>query len=127
MLYLFVSEAVRAVWRDVRLASRSGFAGSAAARLEVVDPARTQLATGNVFPLYRGTSIGREPTNDIVADDDTVSGEHARLVPRNGRWWIEDLGSTNGTWVNERQVERTRALNSGDLIHLGRLRLRFET
>ena len=126
MLYLFLSEAVRAVWRDVRLSSQGGYT-TEGARLEVLDPARARLSAGSVYSIHGTTRIGRELGNDIVADDDTVSAEHARLVQRDGHWWIEDMGSTNGTWVNDRHVEGSRPLKPGDLIHVGRVRLRFGT
>jgi pSer/pThr/pTyr-binding forkhead associated (FHA) protein len=58
-------------------------------------------------------------------DESTVSGRHATLVYRDGRWWIEDLGSTNGTWVNDRKVVRSQPLVPGDLVQVGRVSFRL--
>ncbi|MGI8552873.1 MAG: FHA domain-containing protein [Dehalococcoidia bacterium] len=125
VLYLFVSEAVRAVWRDVRQSAPATGASPAPAKLEIVNPARTRLVAGDIIPVHAGASVGREPDNDLVVDEDTVSGRHVRFLLHEGRWWIEDLGSTNGTLVNDRHLQGSRALTSGDLIQIGRLSFRF--
>lgn len=48
--------------------------------------------------------IGRAPSCTLVVDDDYASGRHARIFPHDGRWFVEDLGSTNGTWLGEERV-----------------------
>ena len=124
-LYLFVAEAVRAVWRDLRRAAEPAASSVTSATLQIVNPARAPLVRGERIALRGATNIGREPDNDVVVDEDSVSGRHARVLPREGRWWIEDLDSTNGTLVNDDQVRGTRPLKPGDLIQLGRVSLRF--
>jgi len=132
VLYLFLFEVVRAVWHDLSPSSRrrspqaAGTGGLIAhANLEIVQPADARLHPGEVIALREVTTIGREAGNDLVVDEDTVSSQHARLVSRDGAWWIEDLGSTNGTLVNDAQVDGVRALRSGDVIQMGRVQLRF--
>lgn len=125
ILFIFLFATIRVIWRDLSRASATLAGAGGMANLEIVDPARAALSVGERIALYGVTSIGREPDNDFVVDEDTVSGRHARVVPRNGRWWIEDLGSTNGTWVNNHQVDGARPLRPGDLIHVGRVGLRF--
>ncbi len=81
-----------------------------------------------VFPGPR-VRIGRSRDNDLVlADRDAPasSGHHAEAVFEAGRWWIHDLGSTNGTWVNGARVSRT-PVNSGDLLVIGDDRFAIET
>jgi len=71
-------------------------------------------------------SIGRNADNDIVITDSTISGRHARLLAvRGGRWKVEDFGSTNGIKLNNKKVSEGQ-LSSGDVIHLGNVKLRFD-
>ena len=71
------------------------------------------------------TSLGRRPYNDIVIDNLAVSGEHAVVHLRGDHVEIEDLGSTNGTWVNGRRVDRS-PLTPGDRVRVGQLELVVE-
>ncbi len=75
--------------------------------------------------LEQHTVIGRTPGLQLTLDHDTVSRKHAELFcDPFGRWWIRDLGSTNGTSVNEETI-RERVLRPGDRIGVGDFRLRF--
>ena len=75
---------------------------------------------GSVFQISKPEiTIGREPTNDIVISDPSVSRRHARLWFDNGRWYLEDLQSANGTLVNNVRVYQPVALNDGDVINFG--------
>jgi pSer/pThr/pTyr-binding forkhead associated (FHA) protein len=65
------------------------------------------------------TSIGREATNDIVLFDPEVSRRHAQITFKAGRYYIEDLGSTNGTFVNQQLVTGSVPLANGDVIDMG--------
>ncbi|HSS60602.1 MAG TPA: prolyl oligopeptidase family serine peptidase [Candidatus Limnocylindrales bacterium] len=69
-------------------------------------------------------SIGRAPDNDVVVGDPATSGHHGRIEPRNGSFWISDLGSTNGTLVNGEPVIE-KQLSDGDMIAIGQNTLRF--
>ncbi|MGB6100002.1 MAG: FHA domain-containing protein [Comamonas sp.] len=70
------------------------------------------------------TTLGRRPNNDIIIDNLTVSGEHAVLHLRDQAVEIQDLGSTNGTFVNGQPVER-QVLRDGDQIIIGKYEVRF--
>ncbi|NBU32129.1 MAG: FHA domain-containing protein [Actinobacteria bacterium] len=77
--------------------------------------------SGTVVPL--GTSpilIGRAPDATIVLDDDFVSNQHTRLVPRESHWIVEDLGSTNGTWIDRDKVTTPTVLMPGAKLRIGR-------
>jgi pSer/pThr/pTyr-binding forkhead associated (FHA) protein len=75
-----------------------------------------------------GISIGRGGPNDVRLDgDDYASANHARVEPRRDGVWIEDVGSTNGTFVNGVRLSRARKLASGDLVRVGGTDLRFES
>lgn len=69
-------------------------------------------------------TVGRDPSNDIMLDDGTVSREHAMFIRENGRYRIEDVGSLNGTYVNRRRVDSVE-LHSGDELMIGKFRLVF--
>ena len=70
----------------------------------------------------RARTLGRGPHADFVLDAALVSRAHCRLVVANGELVVENLGSTNGTFVNDRQVERT-TLKTGDRLRAGRVEL----
>lgn len=125
VLYIFLLCVVWVVWRDIVAAvpARRGSAGRAF--LVVVEGSRRQFKPGDRIPLEGAASIGRDSDNQVVVDDGTVSGRHAAIVYRDGRWWIEDLGSTNGTWVNDQKVVRPQPLSHGDLLHVGRVSFRL--
>ena len=81
---------------------------------------RTGPLTGHSFMLHQDTTtLGRTPGNDIVIPDGTVSRYHARLLFHNGQWTVEDLHSSNGTWVNNARATRPTPLMHGDDLRLG--------
>jgi len=69
--------------------------------------------------LATNTVIGRGAECELRLDDTFVSQEHARIFARNGSWYVEDLGSTNGTFVNEQRLAAPAMLTSGDRIRVG--------
>jgi len=71
-------------------------------------------------------TVGSAPDNDVVIDDTSVSRVHAVVQQLNGRWFIEDCGSRNGTTVNKRRLSGMVALSSNDEVSLGRARLQFQ-
>jgi predicted component of type VI protein secretion system len=75
---------------------------------------------GTVFDLMKEvTLIGRDVTNEVVVGDAEVSRQHARLTRTPGGYVLEDLGSTNGTFVNGERLMAPRVLNPGDLVAFG--------
>ena len=112
----------RAAWREVRGGQAAALPGG---ELTVLDPARSRWPPGSRIVVRSGTSIGREADNDVIVDEDTVSARHAVLRYDGGRWWVEDLGSTNGTFVNLQPVVEPRPVRSGDEVRFGRVAMRF--
>ena len=86
------------------------------------------LAPQTRFSLADGaTSIGRSSASDIVLrSDDYASGSHARLVRHGGLLYVEDLGSTNGTFVNGRKTVGATPIRDGDTVRVGSTVFRFE-
>ena len=80
---------------------------------------------GESFALERDRmTIGRRPDSDVFLDDVTVSRDHALLVRRNGEFYLDDLGSLNGTYVNRERVDSIR-LGDGDELQVGKYKLTF--
>ena len=80
---------------------------------------------GESFPLNADRmTIGRRPDSDIFLDDVTVSRDHALLVRRSGDYYLDDLGSLNGTYVNRHRIESHR-LEDGDELQVGKFKLTF--
>ena len=86
------------------------------------------LRTGEEHTIDSGPLlVGREGENDIpLVRDEFSSGRHARFEPRRDGVWVEDIGSTNGTYVNGVRLTAPRKLSSGDVVRVGETDLRFE-
>lgn len=82
-------------------------------------------ATKEVKLSKERTAIGRRPYNDIVIEHLAVSGEHAAFLMQSGVVFVEDLNSTNGTFVNGRSVQKQQ-LQYGDTLEIGKCKIRFE-
>ncbi len=81
---------------------------------------------GTVIPLGSAQiTIGRAPDSTIVIDDDFASSRHARVYPSEGAWIVEDLGSTNGTWIDRTRITSPTALPSGAPLRIGRTTLQL--
>jgi len=65
-------------------------------------------------------TVGRAPENTVVLDDDYVSGRHARLYPHEGAWVVEDLGSTNGTYLGKSRLSAPMAIPPGTPVRIGK-------
>ncbi len=141
LLYVFIWRIVRTASRDVRLpqesfvltpgqAQAAGLIGRSAAvqtgRLVVV--ASPSLDAGLVRVLDSAPiMLGRGEQNDLTLDsDDFASARHARIEPRRDGVWVEDVGSTNGTYVNGARITKPRVLRPGDVIRVGSTDLRYE-
>lgn len=84
--------------------------------------------TGERFPLKsRKVKIGRGPSNQVIIPDDTfTSRNHAWITYEDDEFWLEDLGSTNGTLLNGHPVVKRQVLAAGDKIRVGHTELSFE-
>ena len=63
--------------------------------------------------------IGRNPESTLILDDDYASGRHARIFPKDGEWFVEDLGSTNGTLVGGQRISAPQRLTVGSTLKIG--------
>jgi len=138
LVYLFFLRVLRAVWAEVRPpAARPSRGGATAAAPVPVAPRRearrsTRLAhpsalvvsapaehKGRRYGLGEVLTLGRAPANQVVVDDTYVSQVHARVFTRDGEVFVEDLGSTNGTWVNRHRITGPTPLRKGDQVQVG--------
>jgi hypothetical protein len=127
LLYAFLGALLWMLWQDVRAASRAvATRGRRLGRLIVLESSLPELAQGATFPLMPITSLGRAPTNTATLPDETASLEHALLHLRDGQWWLEDLDSRNGTRLNDAAVTEPAPVVPGDIIGVGRVKLKVE-
>jgi hypothetical protein len=139
LLYLFIWRIVRTASRDLRLPQESFILapssqpgvqparrGAVTGRLVVVKSA--DLDEGQDFELDSAQlTIGRGGQNDIaIRSDEYASARHARFEPRQDGVWVQDLGSTNGTYLNGARLEHPRRLTQGDVVRVGETDLRYE-
>jgi pSer/pThr/pTyr-binding forkhead associated (FHA) protein len=124
LLYVFLYRVVRSLLRDLRSAAREP--GTSLGRLVVVASPSGEPGAGRSFDLDVITTLGRDVNNAIVIEDPFASSEHAVLTYRGRGWFVEDLGSTNGTYVNGRAVAAVAPLGFGDEVAIGQVRLRLE-
>jgi hypothetical protein len=124
ILYLFLFRIARALTGDLRAAAREP--GAELGRLVVVASPGGEPEEGSSLPLDAIATIGRDVNNAIVVDDQFASAEHAILTFRGRAWYVEDLDSTNGTYVNGVPVAEVTPLAFGDVVQVGEVRLRLE-
>lgn len=141
LLYLFFFRVVRAVWAELRpTAARpqpvpvpAGAAAAPVAKRTRRAPAQPQLVVlepaelfGRAYPLDTEASIGRAAGCQITLDDTYSSQIHARVFQRDGSWQIEDLGSTNGTWIERTRITTPTVLPVGAPLRVGRTTLQLQ-
>lgn len=82
---------------------------------------------GTVIPLGDAQiTIGRAPDSTLIIDDDYASSRHARIYPSEGSWVVEDLGSTNGTWIDRTRITTPTVLPVGAPLRVGRTTLQIQ-
>ncbi|HLE88884.1 MAG TPA: FHA domain-containing protein [Candidatus Limnocylindria bacterium] len=127
LLYVILFGFARSLLRDLRSAEVTQMASqSGIGRLAVLESPDDEPPAGSSIALGPINSIGRNVNSTIFVEDDFVSGSHAMLTFRGRSWFIEDQGSTNGTYVNGHRIDRPVALSFGDELTIGRVRMRLE-
>ena len=124
LLYAFLWAVVRVLLRDLRAAAKEP--GAELGRLIVLASPSGEPPVGAAFGLDAVATLGRDVNNSIVLEDEFVSSAHATLTFRGRAWYVEDAGSTNGTFVNGSQVEGISPIAFGDELQLGQIRLRLD-
>lgn len=137
VLWLFVLTAVSVMRSDLfgtRVVPRSGPTPRTASRpARAPKPAKPRRGTPTTLVVTQGAlagttvrlgegaiSLGRAPECTIVLDDDYASSRHARVFPKDGQWWVEDLGSTNGTYLDRTKIAAPMPLAIGVPVRVGK-------
>ena len=138
LLYGFIVLVVKTATKDINGAPQEsivlGAAEAAALRAELgVRAARflvltsPELAQGSTIEVSASTVVGRDAGSGIRLDrDEFASARHARIEPRQDGAWIEDIGSTNGTYVNGARLQGARLLRPGDVVRIGETELQVQ-
>ena len=129
LMYLFFLRVLRAVWVEVRGPALVGGEAAPAAptkerhrhrkapsQLRLVSPSEL---VGLRFDLSDEFTLGRAAGCQVTLDDTFASQIHARIYRRDGQFYVEDLGSTNGTWLNRAKVTGPLELQRGDQLQIG--------
>ena len=117
-LYTFLGIVLFILWRDIKRQSEL------LSLRKIPTIKLVNLSKGNSETYQYNTdsvSIGRDPASDCHLIDDTVSANHAKLSYHHSHWWIEDLGSKNGTYLNQENADEPLVLTSGDQIRCGQV------
>ena len=130
MLFLFVYFSMRTVAAGMRLPKQPASAEVAEPKSRAKRPkgsnapavviVRTEGKRAGSFRLVSPMRVGRAESCEINPRDDYLSQFHARLFPRDGAWLVEDMGSTNGTFLNDLKVVGPLEVHAGDDVRLGR-------
>jgi hypothetical protein len=135
LLWLFFLRVLRAVWTEVRAPAGGPAATDSrprrtprgpkrgTPRLVVVEPKDRK---GHAYALDEEQTVGRAAGCQITLDDTYVSQLHARVFAKDGQWFVEDLGSTNGTYLNTKRVSAPLAIKRGDQVKIGSVVLEAE-
>lgn len=120
-LYAFLGWALWLMWQELnRTSNRLARRRVPAIRLEVRTKKGNQTPRAFTQPEI---IVGRDPLADVTIADQAVSLRHALLSFHHGQWWLDDLGSTNGTRLNRVQLTGSTVLTNGDEIKCGQARL----
>src|SRR3954463_3823121 len=137
VLYLFLFWVARSAFRELRRTTApapeaTGFhqvgpGGRAAATdASLVGPRGGGREPGDRFDLFGGISIGRSADADVRIEDRYASGVHARVYSRGANYYVEDMNSTNGTFLNGGRLNGEAQLNDLDEVRIGNTEFRFE-
>ena len=137
LLYLFLLWIARSALKDLRRATAPAPEATGYHDVAEADPAAREDAwliaarggginPGERFDLFGGLSIGRSADADVRIDDRYASGLHARIFFREGRSYVEDMSSTNGTLLNDADLRGEAELIDGDVVRIGDTEFRFE-
>jgi len=138
VLYLFLLLVARSTLKDLRGSTASAFAGDGtgmheigSTRVAATDAILIALsgagfAPGEQVDLFGGITIGRSAEADLRIEDRFASGLHCRVDNRGNTYYVEDLGSTNGTYLNGERLQGSEDLADLDEVSIGDTKFRFE-
>lgn len=122
ILYVIIYYALKIMYKDVKNGGKKRRPPVAKGNfgLEIIDSGNVRtLKEGSIIPIRSDLTIGRKDDNSIVLNEQHVSGKHARIIVRNDSLFIEDLNSTNGTYLNGTKMNSKTRLSNKDEIKIG--------
>ena len=120
IVYIVIFLALRIMYKDIKGGGKKKYVKKNAFGLEVLEAGQnSNLRKGGIIPVQGELNIGRKNTNHLILEDQFVSGNHVKVFVRNTDYMIEDMGSTNGTKVNDVRLEERAILRAGDEIEVG--------
>ena len=122
ILYVIIYYALKIMYKDVKNGGKRRRPARANGNygLEIINSGNGRdLKEGSIIPIRSDLSIGRKDSNSIILTDQHVSGNHAKIVVRNNGLFLEDLNSTNGTYLNGNKISSRIKLNNKDEIQIG--------
>lgn len=120
VLYVIIYYALKIMYKDVKTGGKKRVASRKAHGLEVIEAIEgSELKPESIIPIRASITLGRKEDNSIVLNDQFVSSHHAKLFVRNDEFYLEDLGSTNGTFVNDTKIQGKVRLKVDDEVRLG--------
>ncbi len=120
IVYIIIFLALRIMYKDIKGGDKKKPTKKRTFGLEVLEAGEnSNLRKGGIIPIQGELTIGRKNTNHLILEDQFVSGNHVRIFVKNTDYMIEDMGSTNGTKVNEQRLEERAILRVGDEIEVG--------
>ena len=129
VLYLVILQVVRVSRLEMKRAAVAPVGATRAKQvvgyLVVIDSGSTPLIPGQRLPIEPLTTIGRSPTNTVVLDSSFVSTEHTRIIYRDRSLWVDDMGSRNGTLLDQKPVAQPVAVSPGSILQVGDVRFKF--
>lgn len=120
IIYLIIFYALGIMYKDMKNGDKKVRKRKKEFGLEIINCGLSnELRKGSVVPISRELTIGRKEDNMIVLSENYVSGHHARIYIRNGKYILEDLNSTNGTILNGQKLDDKSYLKVNDEIEIG--------
>ena len=122
ILYVIIYYALKIMYKDVKNGGKKKRPAMSRGNygLEIISSGNGRgLKDGSIIPLRSDVTIGRKSDNSIVLLDQHVSGYHAKIVVRSNGLFLEDLNSTNGTFINDNKVKGKMKLSNKDRIKIG--------
>ena len=119
IIYIIIFLALFIMYRDIKNGDKKKRPRKSIG-LEILEVGKnSNLKRGSIIPIQNEITIGRKNSNTLILQDPFVSGKHVRIFLKNNQYFLEDMGSTNGTLMNNEVVKDKEALTIGDEIKIG--------
>ena len=130
IIYLFIFSVIRLIYLDVKKMSRFEDNSANDSECASLKPVKSKVPITsklkNRYTIYGAAVVGRSSSCDIVIKEDYISARHLEIWYEDGEWYLQDLGSRNGTAVYGHRIRNTVILDPEDVVSVGGLNFAFE-